>query len=203
MNDIPIKQHQQEHQMPTETKTPHPHASMMAQYAADAAETDTPWERWQNRQAGEDDWYDLTGNPGWSPVFKYRRKPATSAFPEPEPQPTGREPFDLEKFKVGRDALTRNGGRVKFGAYNPDAAWRYRVVGWLDGEAGSWSEEGSYVDSDASPFDLIAMAPETRVLWLNIYPHDDAYGYHSKDTADRAAGDDRLGGKAYRVEVEL
>ena len=67
-----------------ETKTPHHHAALMAQYAADAAETDTPWERWQNKQAGEADWRDLTGSPVWSPVFEYRRKPATSAFPEPE-----------------------------------------------------------------------------------------------------------------------
>ena len=73
--------------MTTETKTPHPHAALMAQYAADAAETDTPWERWQVR-AVEADWIDLTGSPGWSPVFEYRRKPATSAFPEPEPKPT-------------------------------------------------------------------------------------------------------------------
>ena len=67
--------------MTTETKTPHPHAALMAQYAADAAETDTPWERWQNRQAGEADWRDLTGSPVWSPVFEYRRKPSFLTFP--------------------------------------------------------------------------------------------------------------------------
>ena len=194
--------------MTTETKTPHYHAALMAQYAADAAETDTPWERWQNRQAGEADWRDLTGSPVWSPVFEYRRKPATSAFPEPEPKPTANEPFDLGKFKAGRDALTRDGRRVKFGGHNPDADDHHRVVGWIGGGGAvkswreSWREDGAY-SPGTSLIDLVAMAPETKVVWLNIYPGGTTYGSTSKDEADKAAGDDRLGGKAYRVEVEL
>ena len=188
--------------MTTETKTSNPHAALMAQYAADAAETDTPWERWQLKQAGEADWIDLTSSPGWSPVFEYRRKPAAPA--EPEPKPTANEPFDLGKFKAGRDALTRDGQRVKFGGHNPEADECHRVVGWMDGKAMSWAEYGSYhATSGDNIIDLIAMAPEITVLWLNIYPHGDVCGYHSKDVADRAAADDRLGGKAHRVEVEL
>ena len=190
--------------MTTETKTPHPHAALMAQYAADAAETDTPSERWQIKLAGEADWSDATNTPMWAPGNEYRRKPASSAVPEPEPQPTGREPFDLGKFKAGRDALTRDGRRVKFGGHNPDADEYHGVVGWLDGKAMSWAEDGSYYTPPGdNSFDLIAMAPETKVLWLNIYPHGDVCGYHSKDVADRAAADDRLGGKAHRVEVGL
>ena len=191
--------------MTTETKTPHHHAALMAQYAADAAETDMPWERWQNKQAGEADWRDLTGSPVWSPVFEYRRKPATSAFPEPEPKPTANEPFDLEKFKVGRDALTRDGQRVKFGGHNPEADDYHRVVGWIGGggAAKSWREDGAYFTSGDSLIDLVAMAPETKVLWLNIYESGDAYGYTSEDEADDFAAHHRIRGKAHRVEVEL
>ena len=78
--------------MTTETKTPHYHAALMAQYAADAAETDTPWERWQIKLAGEAVWVDAACTPGWTQGFEYRRKPASSAVPEPEPKPTANEP---------------------------------------------------------------------------------------------------------------
>ena len=48
---------QQEHQMTTETKTPHFHAALMAQYAADAAETDT-FSKWRPlRRAALRHWY--------------------------------------------------------------------------------------------------------------------------------------------------
>ena len=75
--------------------TAHKHAALMLQYAQDAAETDTPWERWQTCEsetlrsgAWEDDWEDLTANPDWRTDAKYRRKPQTikvgrHEFPRP------------------------------------------------------------------------------------------------------------------------
>lgn len=59
----------------------HVHAALMLQYAQDAAETDSPWERWETSESktkiGDewvDDWEDLTKNPDWHPDVGYRRK---------------------------------------------------------------------------------------------------------------------------------
>lgn len=61
--------------------TAHVHAALMLQYAQDAAETDTPWERWETSESktkiGDewvDDWEDLTETPDWNPAVGYRRK---------------------------------------------------------------------------------------------------------------------------------
>lgn len=59
----------------------HKHASKMAEYAKDAAETDKPWERWEYRFATngfEDSWSsEITEHPCWNEKFEYRRKPRT------------------------------------------------------------------------------------------------------------------------------
>lgn len=66
--------------------TGHPHAALMAQYAADAAETAEPWLRWESHAAGL--WRDLTQHPTWQTHAEYRRKPKTIRIGEhdvPEP----------------------------------------------------------------------------------------------------------------------
>ena len=52
----------------------HIHAEMMMQYAQDAMETDTPWERWQWR-SGNNLWEELMRHPSWSLSLEYRHKP--------------------------------------------------------------------------------------------------------------------------------
>lgn len=55
----------------------HKHAELMMQYAQDAMETDTPWDRWQVKS--EKHWHDFTSKqPEWDPELEYRRKPQTS-----------------------------------------------------------------------------------------------------------------------------
>jgi hypothetical protein len=55
----------------------HPHYKLMAEYAKDAAEIETPWERWEYRypqQHGE--WLAVaSGTPLWDINAEYRRKP--------------------------------------------------------------------------------------------------------------------------------
>lgn len=57
----------------------HVHAELMAQYAQDALETASPWQRWQSRgkEAGHDNmpWRDMRGHPKWEDHRDYRRKP--------------------------------------------------------------------------------------------------------------------------------
>jgi hypothetical protein len=54
---------------------PHKHAALMAEYAKDAAETDTPWERWERWVS--DKWVPLTENPLWGLQYEFRRKSET------------------------------------------------------------------------------------------------------------------------------
>lgn len=53
----------------------HPNAELMAQYAQDAMETDTPWERWECCWDGKTVWRNLEEHPCWCKTIQYRRKP--------------------------------------------------------------------------------------------------------------------------------
>ena len=67
----------------------HPHAASMLLYAHDAAETDTPWERWQCKLKTKTIWCDgFDEHPIWHEDFEYRRKPKTitvNGIEVPEP----------------------------------------------------------------------------------------------------------------------
>lgn len=52
----------------------HPHAELMKQYAEDAMETDTPWERWEYSYEGEI-WGEMYWNLQFTDGVAYRRKP--------------------------------------------------------------------------------------------------------------------------------
>lgn len=52
----------------------HPHAELMALYARDALETDTPYLYWQVQKKGKGKWYNLTQHPTWSVDDLYRTK---------------------------------------------------------------------------------------------------------------------------------
>jgi len=51
----------------------HKYADLMLQYAQDAQETETPWERWQVKT--DDFWRDCNIGPTWLLDAEYRRKP--------------------------------------------------------------------------------------------------------------------------------
>jgi len=65
----------------------HIHAELMAQYAADAMETDKPWERWESCVKVQNLWRPLIGHPMWSDAINYRRKTVTIMPVEPLPCP--------------------------------------------------------------------------------------------------------------------
>lgn len=60
----------------------HIYADLMMQFAQDALETDSPWERWEfmNRWAGE--WWSCESIPVWDSGVLYRRKPKTRTVNE-------------------------------------------------------------------------------------------------------------------------
>lgn len=78
---------------------PHPHATSMLLYAEDAAETETPWTRWQIKLGADTSWTYLDGHPKWFLDSYYRRKPKVilvNGFEVPEPMRT--KPRLKEKY---------------------------------------------------------------------------------------------------------
>ena len=68
--------------------TAHKHAALMLQYAQDAAETDSPWERWEWLDNANNTWCPCSHTPIWEGNAKYRRKPQVirvgrHEFPKP------------------------------------------------------------------------------------------------------------------------
>ena len=64
----------------------HKHAALMAEYAKDAAETETPWKRWEFFYGTV--WHECSTSISWDERTQYRRKPRTiniNGFEVPEP----------------------------------------------------------------------------------------------------------------------
>ena len=73
--------------------TAHKHAALMLQYAQDALETETPWERWQIRpEGGTEGWHDCSGRLCFSERCEYRRKPKTLTYTVTIPEPLRKAP---------------------------------------------------------------------------------------------------------------
>lgn len=67
----------------------------MAEYAKDAAETETPWERWEFRINSNKSWTKALHHPEWLRAVAYRRKSQTitvNGFEVPAPLTTVPEP---------------------------------------------------------------------------------------------------------------
>ena len=88
--------------------TAHKHAALMLQYAQDALETETPWERWQIRpEGGTEGWHDCSGRLCFSERCEYRRKPRTLTYTVTIPEPLRDAPEVGETYYVA-DPKTRD-----------------------------------------------------------------------------------------------
>jgi hypothetical protein len=89
----------------------HVHAKMMALYALDAAETDKPWERWEEYRRSElIGWISVNKHPEWDDCTEYRRKPRTihiNGIEVPEPC---REPLEGVTHYYMPDLVESAGG---------------------------------------------------------------------------------------------
>jgi hypothetical protein len=114
--------------------------------------------------------------------------------------PEGCKPFDLERALAGDPVVTRHGKSVtqlkKF-----DIRGRCVLLGVFDGQLASWLENGCYYSSGEWPYDLF-MAPKKRTVWVNLYGDGLCYRYDSKAEADEASASNRIGNRAYPVEIE-
>jgi len=78
--------------------TAHKHAALMLQYAQDAAETDSPWERWEVK-INNGEWCELNSNPNWVDDWGYRRKPQVIRVGRHEfPKPISNAPLNTINY---------------------------------------------------------------------------------------------------------
>lgn len=112
----------------------HKHAELMALYAQDAAETETPWKSWECQFPGERSWQQLYGNPNWAIGCDYRRKPRTihiNGYEVPEPC---RSPLqDGAIYFVAR--LSGNPTRWTWDSGGADKEWLKKGIVHLTREA--------------------------------------------------------------------
>ena len=114
------------------------------------------------------------------------------------------KPFDLEAAKRGEPIVCRDGTPVKFIAHVPEAYEQLRVVFLRGKQVQAVYESGKEFRDCEDRFDLF-MAPKKRIVWVNLYPDRVAGNwYDSEADANRGSSSlwNRIGGKAYPVEIE-
>ncbi len=80
------------------------------------------------------------------------------------------KPFNLEEFKEGREAITRDGQRARYVAFVEGITWGLVIL--IEGESSPLSfRVGGQCSSinNEHPFDLIRMAPVRRELWARAF----------------------------------
>jgi hypothetical protein len=116
------------------------------------------------------------------------------------------KPFDLEAAKRGEPIQCRDGTPAKFIAHVPDAYNGPKVVAMRDkGVIYIWHESGEFVKDEKTDSDLV-MAPKKRTVWVSLY--ETGFDYHfdteeeANECANAAVHDNRIGKRAYPVEIE-
>lgn len=109
------------------------------------------------------------------------------------------KPFDLEAAKRGEPIMCRNGTPVKFIAFVPEADVCNKVVVLRAGVVVTYSANGE----GAAYNTHLVMAPKKRTIWINAYwSGATVFSFGTQEEADKAATKDRLGGKAWPLEIE-
>ena len=98
------------------------------------------------------------------------------------------KPFDLEAAKRGDPIVTDTGYECKFIGIDSKG---WIVVEYINGGG---IDAYSYCD--------LFMAPKKRTVWVNFYTNSHNSHWRTEEAANIAAGTERIGGKAYPVEIE-
>ena len=113
------------------------------------------------------------------------------------------KPFNLEAAIAGEHLITRDGQTAKFIAYVPELHKSQRVITNVGGVIHSCDENGYYLSGGAPSTRDLFMAPKKRTVWVNLYPDNvSCWNYPTQKMADEGAGHNRIGGKAYPIEIE-
>lgn len=110
-------------------------------------------------------------------------------------------PFDLEKFKDGHTAITRNGQKVQFIAFDSSLQENQQLIYKWNNTAYGTSKSGIYSTKYQNDYDLIGLLPKTRKLYLNIYPDNGISLYLTLNDANKYALKERNPIIAYEVEI--
>ena len=117
------------------------------------------------------------------------------------------KPLDLEAAKRGEPICNRYSRDCVFITHVPDANPEYRVLALMPfKEVYCFDETGSYYGGgDESKHDLF-MAPRKLTVWVNVYPPDTnchaAWAYETEAIANNYAGRNRIGNRAWPLEIE-
>jgi hypothetical protein len=115
------------------------------------------------------------------------------------------KPFDLEAAKRGEPIVTRDGRPAKFIAHVPEANACYQVVALFSGLISTHAVSGRvYPEKHPNDADLF-MAPRKRTVWVNVYPPEARkFGgaYETEAIANNYAGHERIGNRAWPLEIE-
>lgn len=98
------------------------------------------------------------------------------------------KPFDLEAAKRGDPLYTLLNGKASFIGLKKDGSVVLEYDAWI--ESRQQNE--------------VFMAPKKRTFWVNLLISGKAFHYDTEESANRMIGssDQRIGGKAYPVEIE-
>ena len=116
------------------------------------------------------------------------------------------KPFNLEAAKRGDPIVTRDMREAKFIVHVPEANPSFRINVLINGEIFSLSETGNYWEGTKASTNDLFMAPKKRTVWVNLYVIHCQLRYQF--TTEKEAneydrlGAERIGGKAYPIEVE-
>lgn len=113
------------------------------------------------------------------------------------------KPFNLQDAINGKPVITRAGGSLTFGAYISQAEGYNLFMVRPDGVVIRYNENGTYICNDIESEMNLFMAPIKRTVWVNLYGrHLESMCHPTEEEADKYASPNRIGGKAYPLEIE-
>lgn len=113
------------------------------------------------------------------------------------------KPFNLQDAINGKPVITRAGVSLTFGAYIPKANSHKLFMLSPDGDVFQYCENGRYIGNGRESNMDLFMAPIKRTVWVNLYGRQlESVCHSTEEDADKHASSDRIGGKAYPLEIE-
>lgn len=118
-----------------------------------------------------------------------------------------RLPFNLEAAMRGEPLITRDGRRMKFVAYVPEAK-EYKVIAFLHGrdEADKFTVDGRYyagLTSNDSCRDLFMAPKPKRTVWLNFNEKNNTAIWYTSEALAKASADIQAVAVAVPVQIDL
>lgn len=116
------------------------------------------------------------------------------------------KPFDLEAAKRGEPVCTRDGTPVQQLVHFPEGGRVNKIAALSGGVINTYDDQGRYYGDEGSVSERdLLMAPRKRTVWVNVYPPGtNCFGgaYETEAIANNYAGRNRIGNRAWPLEIE-